>query len=136
MKWELINLQSIYGQTLILSYTTLLLYNILYSPLSVLFEIIYFHHKWNKTKLEIILLLVLFKDDLMRSKTKIYSIMPCSTNLSIVVILWMLDHLLNSLLIIAGRFQCSLRAFNIFTQTTIMYAAAKSVEVLLPLSFL
>ena len=69
-------------------------------------------------KLEIILRLVLFKDDLMTSKTKIDLIMPCSTNLSIVVImiffLWMLDHLLNSLLIIAGRFQCSLRAFNIF----------------------
>ena len=81
MKWELINLQSIYGQTFILTYTMLLLYNILYSPLSVLFEIIYFHYEWNKRKLEIILRLVLFEDDLMTPKRKIDSVMPCSTNL-------------------------------------------------------
>ena len=82
MKEEQINLQSIYGEMFILSDTMPLLCNILYSPLSVLFTITYFHYEWNKTKLEIILLLVLFKDDLMRSKTKIDSIMPCSTNLS------------------------------------------------------
>ena len=85
MKEERINLQSIYGQTFILSYTMLLLYNILYSPLSVLFEIIYFHYEWNKRNLEIILRLVLFEDDLMTPKTKIDLVMPCSTNLVIVV---------------------------------------------------